>query len=323
MNLANFRNTVLSAALAASLTGCGGGGGTAAGGGTGGTGISAGVITGFGSVIVNDVHFNFDSANVNVNDTAGAGANKGLKVGMTVKVKGTFDANGTTGTATDIEAEHEVEGRIDTVNAADETFVVLGQIVRTDAQTLYDGIANGFSDLFSGMKVEVYGLRDARGDIHATLIELESDSEFEDELRGTVSDLTLATFTFKIGDLTIRYDNNTQFEHGMLMNDLKNGATVEVHLDISSTPPRATKIEFEDNEDSQFVAGEGWRAEVEGYVTNVVNSTTFEIGSQTVRTNTSTLYDGGQAGDIAVGRKVEAEGTISSGVLIARKIKFE
>lgn len=318
MNLTNFKNIVLSAALAASLAGCGSGNDTTASGGTGGTGISVGVVTGFGSVIVNGVHFNFDTANVVVNDTAVAGANKGLKVGMPVKLRGTFDPNGTTGTATDIEAEHEVEGRIDTVNTADKTFVVLGQVVRTDAQTLYDGIPNGFADLISGMKVEVYGLRDASGDIHATLLRLESDSEFENAVRGTVSNLM--PNTFKIGDLTIHYDNTTQVEHGTLTNDLKNGTVVEVRLDMSSNPPHAMKIDFED---SQFVAGEGSRAEVEGYITRVVNSTTFELGSQTVQTSTGTRYDGGLAGDIAVGRKVEADGTISSGILIASKIEFE
>jgi hypothetical protein len=51
------------------LMACGGGGdgGLMAGGGIGGTGISVGNISGFGSVIVNDVDFNTKKAEVMVN----------------------------------------------------------------------------------------------------------------------------------------------------------------------------------------------------------------------------------------------------------------
>jgi len=323
MKLAYFNKAVLSTALAAALVACGSGGGSGSTGTAGGNVSSSGVITGFGSVVVNGVHFDESSANVTINDAGSrAGEHKGLKIGMTVKVKGTSD--GAKGAATDIEAEHEVEGKIASIDSVTKTFVVLGQTVYTDDQTLYDSIPNGFNGLTQNMQVEVYGLRDANG-IHATLIEA-ANTGFDEEVRGTVSDLTDANSdgyldTFKIGGLTIHYDNTTQVEHGTLMNDLKNGAVVEVHLNnMSSNPPHAMKIDFED---SQFVAGEGSRAEVEGYITRVVNSTSFELGNQTVQTSTGTLYDGGLAGDIAVGRKVEAEGTISSGVLIASKIQFE
>ena len=51
----------LLAAVAFALSTCGGiGGSEFAGGGTGGTGISTGSITGFGSVVMNGVHFRTD-----------------------------------------------------------------------------------------------------------------------------------------------------------------------------------------------------------------------------------------------------------------------
>ena len=55
------------------LTACndGGGGGLLAGGGIGGTGISIGEISGFGSVIVNDVEFDTGEAEVVVNGVTG------------------------------------------------------------------------------------------------------------------------------------------------------------------------------------------------------------------------------------------------------------
>ena len=308
--------SILAAALASALAACGGGSDGGGSAGAGGSTVSQGTITGFGSVVVNGVHFDEAGANVSINDRPGAGDHKGLKIGMTVKIKGSTD--GASGTATDIEAEHEVEGEITAVDTATNSFVVLEQTVYTDAGTLYDGIAGGFAGLTAGMKVEVYGLRDASG-IHATLIEAE-DSDFDEEVRGVVSDLT--TDTFKIGDLTVHYDTTTQAEDGTLAADLKNGATVEVHFDSAVMANHATKIEFEDNEDDEFEAHDGDDTEVEGYVSAYDSATgTFTIGDVNVRTTSTTRFEG--MGALANGVKVEAEGTMVNGVLVATEMSFE
>ena len=323
MRLACFNYLAAGAALVMLVAGCGGsGGGNIAGGGTGGTGSSIGTITAFGSIVVNGVHFDESSANVTINDAPSAsGDHKGLKIGMTVKVKATYNDDDATGTASDIEAEHEVEGTIESVDAAGQSFVVLGQVVYTDAQTRYEDIPGGFDGLASGMPVEVYGLRDSTG-IHATLIE-SADTDFDEEVRGVVSNLDLTAGSFTLGDLVVHFDHNTEFDDGSIT-DLVNGATVEVHFDTDSTMPNhATEIEIEDNEDSEFEAEEGARVEVEGYVTRIVDSTTFEIGSQTVQTNAGTVYSGGAAGDIAVGRKLEVEGIVAGGVLTAGVVEFD
>jgi hypothetical protein len=46
------------------------------------------------------------------------------------------------------------------------------------------------------------------------------------------------------------------------------------------------------------------------------------VGNQRVVTTTSTLFEGGVAGDIAVGVRLEVEGVLSGGVLTASKIEF-
>ena len=54
---------LLLASVTVSLSTCGGiGGSEFAGGGTGGTGISTGSISGFGSVVMNGVHYRTDNA---------------------------------------------------------------------------------------------------------------------------------------------------------------------------------------------------------------------------------------------------------------------
>ena len=58
-------NSIMVLLFGISLTSCGGGGGASlAEGGIGGTGISQGPVTGFGSIIVNGVHFDTTGAQV-------------------------------------------------------------------------------------------------------------------------------------------------------------------------------------------------------------------------------------------------------------------
>ena len=46
------------------------------------------------------------------------------------------------------------------------------------------------------------------------------------------------------------------------------------------------------------------------------------VGNVVVRTDASTLFVDGTAGDIAEGKKLEAEGTLESGVLVATEVEF-
>lgn len=293
---------------------CGGaapGGSTTASGGTGGTGISAGTITAFGSVVVNDVHFDETGATVVINDAPGSGDRQGLKIGMAVKIKASFDDDGVTATASDIEAKHEVEGFIESIDAPTASFSVLGQTVYTD--TLLHLIVAG--SIVPNTKVEVYGLRDSDGAIHATLIEVVDPDDSEQEVRGTVSNLNPATMTFEMGGLTVNYVG-AAFEHGDV-NSLIEGATVEVKVDASN-PGVATAIEFEDIEDSEFEAGEGEMQELEGYIANYNGS----AGTFTVVQVTSTTVLRPSNAVLSNDIPVTARGTTSNGVLIANEIEL-
>ncbi|HED16960.1 MAG TPA: hypothetical protein ENI64_09150, partial [Gammaproteobacteria bacterium] len=94
------------------LSSCGGGGGgTFAG--IGGTGItSSGSITGIGSIYVNGVEYNVDSAAITVNGNVSSTPAE-LKVGMVVTVTGTLDSAGsTTGTANTVVYDNEIQGPV-------------------------------------------------------------------------------------------------------------------------------------------------------------------------------------------------------------------
>ena len=86
-------------AFCATLAGCGvsvSTDGSVAGGGIGGTGISSGPIDGFGSIFVNGIEFEIGSALIVVDGVDSAEAD--LRLGMVVRVCGSWEADGT-GTA--------------------------------------------------------------------------------------------------------------------------------------------------------------------------------------------------------------------------------
>src|SRR3990172_7849853 len=123
---------------------CGGGPGTTAGEGTGGTGV--GLVTGFGSVIVNGVRYD-DTGIDNTNLFDDHGRTKAeLGSGMMVKITatGVNDVSGT-GTATKIEVLRHVDGPLDDngVTLATNRMKVMGQTVVVDTTTVFDNVAVG------------------------------------------------------------------------------------------------------------------------------------------------------------------------------------
>jgi hypothetical protein len=136
-------NSFLLCLVALVLAACGGGGGTQlVSGGIVGTGdsalVSSGAITAVGAsrITVNAIQFATANAVVTLNghpDTAGA-----LKLGMVVTVQGLANADGTA-TAARISYQADVQGVVSGVDNVARSFVVLGQNVRTNSLTVFDG----------------------------------------------------------------------------------------------------------------------------------------------------------------------------------------
>ncbi len=248
-----FRNTIMTVWVLLAVASCGSdGGGSVAGGGTGGTGISSGTVTGFGSVFVNGVEFSTTTSSVTVNGTAGpdesTDPHRGLKVGMVVKVDGEFDDNGTTGTATRITYKSNFEGPVGSISAGATTrqAVVLGQTVILDVnQTHFENAT--FDTLAVGNVIEVSGLLDNTGRIRATFVKKKADSYnpgTEIEVEGTIQNLNSGAMTFQINALTVDYSLATELPSGGLANDQfveVNGTSSDNGVTLT-----ATEVEIED-----------------------------------------------------------------------------
>ena len=193
------------------LVACGTGDpGGLAGGGIGGTGISVGKITAFGSVFVNGVKFETTGATITIDGQTAMNGQDDLEIGMIVAVEGTFNVDGVRGTAKSINFKDNLEGPVTSVGTPAQTLTVLGQTVIVDATTdIYD--ANGtkitFADILTGDIVEVSGFTEAAGAIHATYIKLKADEESEIEIKGTISNLNDTFHTFNIGTLIVDYSD--------------------------------------------------------------------------------------------------------------------
>lgn len=324
MNRVLFRNWVLLAWTFIAVTACGAGGGIASGG-TGGTGVSYGPVTGFGSVYVNGVEFATTNSTVTLNGSPGpdeaTDPHRGLMAGMVVKVEGSFDGNGTTGTAARITFKNHLTGPVSSITsivAGILNVVVLGQNVIIDSQTAFAG-GTTFATLALDNVIEVSGLPDDMGNIHATLVELKAASfvpGLEIGVKGTIRNLDPLLKTFQINGLTVDYALATNVPPG----GPANGQFVEVKgTSLAGVVLIADSIGLDDNSLGVTDAGV---VQLQGFVTAMTSPSQFTVGVQSVLTTASTVFEGGVAGDIALGEKLQVDGALAGGMLTATRVSF-
>lgn len=303
------------AALGAS---CGGSGGGSTAGGT--ATVSKGAIERFGSVVVNGVEFRVAGATLHLRDDKinkvlqnEAEIQNNLEKGMVVTVKGRLDNNGLTGAATEIEFRDAMIGRIDDKGV--DFIKVMGQTIILD-----DNIKPLLATLAINDNVRISGLADDKGGLRATHVKrLDNQAEFE--VKGFVADFTGGTTMTLLLSPTATTGLSINLAGATLpAAGIKNGDFVEVKSAISPANGviSATRVELED----EIKAVENEKAEVEGFVANLAGST-FMIGDMQISFNSATRFVNGAATDLVAGAKVEAEGLIVNGVLMADKIAFK
>lgn len=339
------RNLTLLSLLLAGLVylaACSSGGGpTSSTGGVGSTaptGVTRGVVTGFGSVYIDGVKYETSSSTVRKNLDAGTSQtsvqdSEVFKKGMVVTVRyGLSDY-----IVTEVSYRDLLKGPVQNINFSDNTFEVFGVKIYTDNTTQYydkNNPAFDFSVLANGDIVELSGLIDGDGAIHATYVERKKAGSTEFEVKGYVTNLNNVDNTFVLalsstasGGISVWFDVNTEFDD-MPLSSLDNGVFVEVKTNSTAAPIYAQEIESEEDEASDV--SEADEMDVEGYPTDI-NPTllTFTLSGVPVAASSSTVYEDekglGRTGfaDITTSTKLEAEGPISGGVMQAVKIEFD
>ncbi len=309
----------LAASATLALAACGGGGGssggiggTGGGGGIGGTGIAYGTITAFGSVWVNGVEYDTSNTIFKTDDNPnGGGRQDDLRVGMVARVDGSISGK----TAATITEDDSVKGLVEQVIDANR-MVVMGQTLQIDSTTRFD---NGVVPV-AGDRVEVHGLIAGDGVIAAGYIEKKTTAPTPPfAVKGIAKNQDGASQTFQVGTLTVQYA-------GADIGDMPTGSWNGLQVDIKGSScggvaPVCGTLVATKVEPAGANVSSASQAEIEGVIV-ALTADGFTIGNQPVVTTANTRYEGGVAGDLIVGTKVEAEGSISNGVLTATKVSF-
>ncbi|VTU20698.1 hypothetical protein H4CHR_00637 [Variovorax sp. PBS-H4] len=282
--------------------------------GSGGTGVSTadasgvGGVDGIGSVIVNGVRYNTDTAILNVEDAPA------LQLGMSAKVTGPFTADFTSGVARRVDSAADLRGTVSAIDLAQRSFAILGTTVTTDDATVWAD-ATGLAAIPPGVTLQVWGLPGAPGVLRATRVEQRGPSA--PVLTGTVQNLDPARRTFTLGGLTVDY--GTAVLSGSLDGrPLADGTLVRVRAN-TVLPGRlpATLVQWW----YPVPRVNATPVQLAGIVTDYAGLGSLRVLNVPVNA-ASAQITGGPAGSVGNGVKVEVGGTIANGVLQATKLKI-
>lgn len=323
-----WRNIFKVAATALLVAGCGGGGGGMSGGtasapppaGSSKTMIVKGAIAGFGSVIINGVHYETDSATVRIEGKPASVMD--LKVGEVIRLVAEKDSQGVSH-ATTIDEDHLIQGAVEAVDPVAGTLTIAGQLIRVDADTSFDDSipTHSLAGIAVGDRIEVHGFVMADGTARATRIEKASATDTEVEATGAIDSLDTVAMRFVVGTLTVDYSTATLDGFGSA--GIAAGEIVEVKgtAFLADGALKADRVSLEDGETE---AKSGDESEMEGFVTRFTSATDFAVDGQQVTTNGNTQFVNGTGADLALNVKLEVEGTFdANGTLVADKIVFE
>ena len=302
--------------IAAFVAGCGGGvdsGGT----GSPASAFASGPITGFGSIIVDGVHF--DDRVATVSDLDGnLRSRDDLRLGMTADVRGSalgVDADGNdVSTATSIVFGSEIRGPVSASNLAARTLTALGQTIDIATTTVFDaGLVGGQAALAVGDVVEVYGHDDvATGHYAATRVERKA-AVATFALRGLVSALDTATKTFSIGAARISYAG---LSPGGIPATLANDRFFRVLLGLAPVAGTWNAVGISDGSP---VIDNRQEARLKGLVSAFTSNAQFSVNGTPVDARAA-LFPNGTAG-LGLGTRVEVQGSTTEGVLVASSVK--
>lgn len=276
---------------------------------------TTGVITGFGSVVVNGIHFDVSTAGITV-DGVGGRTQADLRVGMVVEVTGSVATDGASGTASSLVYESLLRGNVDDAPAG-RVLRVLGQQVQWDDTTVFEGSTDA-TDLRSGDRLQISGFRNPDGSLRATWVSRE----------GTSGDLQLTGFIDNLAGNTIRLaaldvDITNAALQGVTRAELAVGQLVRATL---QAPPVAgaavaSRLRLIDTRLPDALRN----LRLQGIVAQWDATTgRFSLNGQAVRIDAGTLFQDGSLADLANGTRVEVNGTLdSTKVLDAERVRIQ
>jgi hypothetical protein len=278
--------------------------------------ISYGAVT-TSDLSVNGVQYSAAAATITIDGQPGTEAD--LHVGNVVLVRGSVDSANRTGVANDIAADYVVHGRLDSIDAASNVVVVLGQTVHIEAATTFDDTlaSRPLADV-AGVAVRVAGFRDGAGAISAARVEPQQVDVPRLATTGVVANLDTAAKRFSIEALVVDYtaaalqdSADGSLANGQLVD--VSGVTLAADGSLAADSVRLVA--------DPFAGNSGSLVQIEGFVTALNDSdpARFTIdGRLQAAISATTVLDGGKP---TLNSRILATGQLdANGVLIADSI---
>jgi hypothetical protein len=307
------RRTLVTAMLLG-IAGCGGGGTGGTGSpfaapGTGGTGtvasypiFSFGSISGFGSVIVNQVRFDDSSALIRLDGQSATSAQLGL--GMTVSVSGqAASPDATAALASSLESWSIAQGAVTARTASSVT--VAGMAISVNAATVYGGTI-AWPAIAVGDMVKVWGVPSGAGYAAWTATRIEPAA-------GAAPLISSGVVTLVSSQLVLN-----GYSLAGAISTLGAGQVVTLSGSLAGGTLTVTGIHLLD---SLPVIAAGTLMEREGAITAVTSATQLLMGSYPVDASAATITPAGT--HPAVGARVEVYGTWNGNTIVARKLEYQ
>jgi hypothetical protein len=140
------------------------------------------------------------------------------------------------------------------------------------------------------------------------------DSEASAKAEGAITDFA-SVASFRVAGRKVNA-GSARFEGGVA-GDLRDGRRVEVEGVLAGDVLMATKVALKADDGTPPSSGV-----VEGTITDFVSQARFMVGGLAVDAMQA-QFQGGGAGELANGRRVEVSGTLTGGVLVAATVEFK
>jgi hypothetical protein len=271
----------------------------------------SGPISGFGSVIVNGVRFDDSTAALTLDDDVSS-RDQDLRLGMVVEVTGNRNANDITqGTATTISGSSFAQGPIGTINTINKQLTILGLLVTISNSTIFDGSGvTGLLNLKPNDIVEIHGIADGIGGLRATRIERKDPATTAVRLVGNARNVTSTSFTL--------YGTTVQFQSAALANLSAVTENQAVRIKGTLAAPGTIVASAVRGVRLGPTVREGFLTEIEGVVTAFSSAASFTVNGVSVNANNASM-----TGVPGLGARVEVEGTVRNGILLATKVEVK
>ena len=257
--------------------------------------MAMGMITSFGSVILNGIEYQTNATSFKVDGRNGTQGD--LRVGYYIHVTGHHDDGANQDIADQIDFRGDVEGPVSAIDPVAMTLVVLGQTVAVSADTSFDAniTPSGLTGIKVGDLLEVSGMRAPDGTIYATRIEARA-AGVGLQVVGVATAIDTTAKTLVINALTVDYSPAALVDFpgsGPQAGDLVEaiGTTLTSHGVLT-----ASSLELVNGNGVNPITPGNMR--IEGLINQFSAATDFEVAGQSVSTTATTGFDGGQASDL-------------------------